>query len=141
MVPEPTLAPTPAFLNNLPTATIAPIQSANPTPTVTANPTPVAHSQSVQPAQPACVRMNIREGEFASNKCYSEQDYEDLNYYLNQYTSAKLNVDYYQSSVNISCSNPDFFKNCDEVKQQQSQNNTNIEKYHAIIVGIIARGK
>lgn len=88
-----------------------------------------------------CSRYNIREGEFASNKCYSSQDYEDLSYYLNKYNSAVSRVSFYETEVRISCGNDDFFKTCEQDKKDQQANLDNIPQYKATIQEIIARGK
>lgn len=112
-----------------------------PTQTPTQKPNTATTIQQPQPVISNCIRKNIREGEFASNKCYSQQDYEDLNYYLNQYNSAVSSVSFYQTKVNISCSNNDFFKTCEQDKKEQQANLDNIPRYKSIIQGIIARGK
>lgn len=85
-----------------PTPTLTPTSK----PSTTPSPTPLPVKKSApaagqtQPVYSNCIRKNIREGEFASNKCYSQQDYEDLNYYLNQYTSAVSSVSFYETKVN-----------------------------------------
>lgn len=133
LLTEPSLPPSPTLMPSAtPSATLAPIKK----------PAPVV--QPAQPAQPVysnCIRKNIREGEFASNKCYLPQDYEDLDYYLNQYNSAVSSVSFYQTKVNISCGNNDFFKTCDQDKKEQQANSDNIPRYRSIIQGIIAKGK
>lgn len=121
------------------------------TPTPTATPLPVKKSQpQVQYTQPVvsnCIRKNIREGEFASNKCYSQQDFEDLQYYLQQYDSAVFSRDGAESSMKITCNcrvqqECDFFKDsCEKDKQQKSTAEANISKYKGIILGIIAKGQ
>ena len=122
-----------------PTSVILPSITPTATPSVTQKPT-----QSVKQTAPAptnCIRKNIREGEFVSNKCYTETDYEDLNYYLNQYNSAVSSVSFYETKVSISCSNNDFFKTCEQDKKDQQANLDNIPRYRSIIQGIIAKGK
>lgn len=124
-----------------PTTTFSPMPSTSPTPT----PVPIKKSapavQQTQPVYINCIRRNIREGEFASNKCYAQQDYEDLNYYLNQYNSAVGSVSFYETKVRISCGNNDFHKTCEQDKKDQQANLDNIPRYRSIIQGIIARGK
>lgn len=125
--------------------TPTPIPTPKPSTTPSPTPAPVKKSapavQQTQPVTPNCIRKNIREGEFASNKCYSQQDYEDLSYYLNQYNSAVQSVSFYETKVNISCGNNDFFKTCEQDKKEQQANLDNIPRYRSIIQGIIARGK
>lgn len=103
---------------------------------------------SVKKAQPVstCYKMNIREGEFASNKCYSQQDYEDLQYYLGRIQSAKLTLAGAEASMKITCEGSDqaksFFKDsCERDKQQKGQAESDIGKYRGTIQGIIAKGQ
>lgn len=127
--PDPTLAPLPTAS---PAATPLPVKKTTP---ITQ---PVVKTQ---PAVSNCIRKNIREGEFASNKCYSQQDYEDLSYYLSRYSSAVSSVSFYETKVNISCSNNNFFKTCEQDKKDQQANLDNIPRYRSIIQGIIAKGQ
>jgi len=119
----------------LPTPTASP--SATPTPTKKVTP----KVQYPTPVGSNCTRKSIREGEFASNKCYTEADFEDLNYYLNQYNSAVSSVSFYETKVSISCGNNDFFKTCEQDKKDQQANLDNIPRYRSIIQGIIAKGR
>lgn len=137
-----------ASLKEVITATPAPIPTLIPVSSTTTSTSKVIINQTVpvvpktQPAPPAaCYRMNIREGEFASNKCYSQQDYEDLSYYLNKYNSAVGSVSFYETKVRISCGNNDFFKTCEQDKKDQQANLDNIPRYRSIIQGIIAKGR
>lgn len=93
-------------------------------------------------AVPACKSFNIREGEFASNKCYLSKDYDDLLYYLNAYNSSASSYNGAIASMRITCDGSDFFKNsCEQDKKTQETAKQNIDKYKATIQGIIARGK
>lgn len=93
-------------------------------------------------AAPACKSFNIREGKFASNKCYTSKDYDDLLYYLNAYDSAANSYNGAASSSQITCDGSDFFKNsCEQDKKTMETAKQNIDKYTATIQGIIARGK
>lgn len=123
-----------------------------PRPSTTTSPTPPVKEiapkvQQTQPVYPNCIRKNIREGEFASNKCYSQQDYEDLNYYLQRYNSAMFSLSGVENSMRITCNcrvqqECDFFKDsCERDKQQKSQAEADINNYRGIIQGIISRGK
>lgn len=95
----------------------------------------------------SCVRLNIREGEFASNKCYSRTDYDNLYYYLQRYNSAKFEIQIAQGTIGITCNcrNPrecDFFKeSCSSAQKQKTQAESDINKYRSSIQTIIARGK
>jgi len=89
-----------------------------------------------------CVTYNIREGEFASNKCYMKKDYDDLMYYLQRFNSAVSSYNGAIASMKITCSGSEFFKNsCEEDKKEKQQAETDINNYRGIINGIIAKGK
>ncbi len=126
----------------------SPIPIPTPKPSNTPSPTPAPAKKSapaIQQTQPVysnCIRKNIREGEFASNKCYSPQDFEDLEYYLSRFNSAVFNNDGAVASMRITCSGSDFFKDsCERDKQEKSQAEADIGKYRGIIQGIISKGK
>lgn len=135
--PAPTLTPLSTPLH-IPTAT--------PLKQVVSTPKPVV-KQQIQPIVTNCIRLNIREGEFASNKCYSQQDYDDLEYYLQRFSSAQFNLDTAESSMRITCNcrvqqECDFFKDsCERDTQQKSQAESDISKYRGTIQSIIAKGK
>ena len=136
-----------AVVNPTPTPALPPLPTSTPSPT----PLPIKKSVPVfrqtQPIYSNCIRKNIREGEFASNKCYSQQDYEDLEYYLGRYSSAQFDLSGAEGSMRISCNcrvqqECDFFKDsCERDKQEKSQAEADINKYRGIIQGIIAKGK
>ncbi len=93
-------------------------------------------------AQPSCTQYNIREGEFASNKCYTASDYDDLLYYLNRYNSSVFSYNSAISQMEVTCSGSDFFKNqCEQATKERDQAQSDIDNYKGIIHGIIARGK
>lgn len=92
-------------------------------------------------AAPSCTRYNIREGEFASNKCYSGKDYQDLVYYIDRFNSAVFSLNGANGQMSVTCNGSDFFKaQCDKNKQEKSQAESDMAKYRAIINGIIGRG-
>ncbi len=92
--------------------------------------------------QPSCTQYNIREGEFASNKCYSQQDYNDLIYYLDRFNSAVFSYNGAVGQMSVTCNGSEFFKNqCDVNKQEKQQAENDMNKYRGIIQGIIAKGK
>jgi len=91
--------------------------------------------------KPACVPYAIREGEFASDKCYSQKDYDDLIYYLQRYNSAVFSYNSAVSSMRITCTGSEFFKNtCKLDKQKKQKVEEDMVNYKNIINGIIARG-
>jgi len=95
-----------------------------------------------KPAGPSCNRYTIREGEFASDKCYAKKDYDDLVYYLSRFNSAAFSYNGAISSMEITCNGSEFFKNsCEKNKTQKSQAETDMNNYRGIINGIIGRGK
>jgi len=134
---------------------IEPLPTPIPTPKLSATPSPTTASvkksaptvQQNQPVNANCIRKNIREGEFASDKCYLQQDYEDLQYYLGQYQTAQLNLSAAEGSMRIPCNcrvpqECEFFKDsCESDKQQKIQAEADLNNYRSIIQGIIAKGK
>lgn len=128
-----------------PSPVVLPSPSLKATPTSSPKTTSTTNTQA--PVVTNCLRKNIREGEFASNKCYSQSDYDDLNYYLNRYNSAVFDYNSAISSMIITCScrvqqECDFFKDsCDKDKKQKSDTEANIAQYKTTILSIIARGR
>lgn len=99
-------------------------------------------STGSQPTTPNCTPYQIREGEFASNKCYAKKDYDDLMYYLQRFNAAAGSYNGAIASMNITCSGSDFFKDsCERDKKTKADAETNIANYKNTIKGIIARGK
>lgn len=110
-------------------------------PTLTLTPTPVPIKTWVPTVTPSCDEYNIREGEFSSNNCYSQKDYDDLLYYLRRFNSAVSSYNGAISSMRITCSGSDFFKDaCERDKKQKQQSEDDMNKYRETIKGIIARG-
>ncbi len=89
-----------------------------------------------------CMVYKIREGEFASQKCYSQSDYEDLAYYLARYSAAISRYNGSLKSIEITCDGSDFFKSsCEQAKADKEDSQKKIDEYKAKIQEIIARGK
>lgn len=131
----------------IPLPTLLPSPSLSPTPKATQKPAAKPPTQPKQPVVSNCITKNIREGEFSSNKCYSTQDYEDLQYYLQRFAGAEFDLRSAEGTIKITCNcrvqqECDFFKNsCDEAKAKKGQADSDIGKYRSIIQGIIAKGK
>lgn len=132
-----------AAVNPSPTPTLPPLPTLTPSPIPSPTVIPAYSTpKQTQPVFSNCIRKNIREGEFASNKCYSVGDYEDLQYYLQRFNSSIFNLEGAEASMRITCSGSDFFKDsCERDKQQKSQAEADINNYRGIIQGIIAKGK
>ncbi len=152
IVEQKIVAPFKQFFHDLtteiPKPTLTPIAIPSNTPIPVSTKTTIPAQVITYPKQEAsCIYKNIREGEFASNKCYSQQDFDDLQYYLNQFNSAVFDKSSAESSMRITCScrvqqECDFFKDsCDKDKKQQSSADSNINKYRGIIQSIIAKGR
>lgn len=89
-----------------------------------------------------CVQFKIYEGQFASDKCYTNQDATDLKYNLQRYNSAVTEQNIAARGSQITCNGTEFFRvQCEEDKQQYDQALKDQEKYKTIINEIIARGK
>lgn len=136
--PAPT--PTPLALPSPTSSSSTTSTSTSTTKVIINQTTPVV--QKTQPVARNCINKNIREGEFASNKCYAQADYEDLQYYLDRFNSATFNLDSAVATMRITCSGSDFFKDsCERDKQKKGQAESDISKYRGIIQGIIAKGR
>lgn len=104
-------------------------------------PTPTQKPVSTTYTQPACNRYTIREGEFASNKCYTQKDYDDLTYYAQRFDSAVFSNNAAISSMRITCNGSEFFKSsCERDQAKKKQAEEDMNKYRGIIQGIIAKG-
>jgi hypothetical protein len=115
-------------------------QAKVPSPTVTPTPTPTLKPTTAQ--APACKELNMREGKFKSDKCYTTKDYNDLVYYVDQYNSAVFDYNAAQNEISVTCNGSSFFKNdCSSAKSAKDKASSNMSKYTGIINGIIARGK
>ncbi len=103
---------------------------------------PTAYPTKRQTTLPTCTNYNIREGEFASNKCYTEQDYDDLFYYLGRFQSTQSQLRGAEASIEITCNGSDFFKqSCEKAQADKTAAEADLAKYRSTIQAIIARGK
>lgn len=102
----------------------------------------IKSQQATKATAPTCKQLKIYEGEFASDKCYSAQDYKDLQYYLQAYNRAIFDYNGAVSRIGIVCSGSEFFKdNCEEAQREKSDAEGKISQYKSTIVSIMARGK
>lgn len=126
-----------------PNITLAPVSTSTTSSTSTST-TKVIINQTT-PVIQNCIKMNIREGEFASNKCYSQTDYEDLQYYLGRYSSAKLDLSAAEGFLKIDCGAAQTFEvkkaDCTKDQQDRTAAEAELSKYRGIIQGIIAKGR
>lgn len=99
---------------------------------------PVATSKAV-----ACTQFKIREGEFASDKCYIKSDYDDLMYYIQRYNSAISTYNGEAAQANVTCngSSEMFKQSCEESKIAMQKAETDKQSYASTIRAIIARGR
>lgn len=125
-----------------PLSTPLPIQTAAPLKQVVPTPKP-AVKQQTRPVVANCIGKNIREGEFASNKCYLQADYEDLQYYLGRYNNSVFDRDSAVSFMGITCGGRSemFQQDCEKQKARKAEAEANMDKYRGIIQGIIAKGR
>lgn len=128
---------------------VTPTPSPIPTPT-SFIPTPKAKVPTVttkKTVTTTCIQKNIREGEFASNKCYFRANYDDLNYYLARYSSAAFDLSGANGTIKITCNcrvpqECEFFKDsCAEAQAKKSQAEADMNKYRSTIQSIIAKGR
>lgn len=91
---------------------------------------------------PSCTRYQIYEGEFASNKCYTQSDLEELQYYIKRYNSAVFDQNAAARSSEITCTGSDFFKQkCEDDKKRHAQSLIDQQTYKAKVLELIAKGK
>ncbi|MBP9691231.1 hypothetical protein KBD81_04085, partial [Candidatus Woesebacteria bacterium] len=103
---------------------------------------PSIKTQSSSPAKASCQQLKIYEGEFASDKCYSAQDYKDLQYYLQAYNGAINSYNGSVARINIVCNGSEFFKNnCTEAQAEKTDSEGKISQYKGMIQSIMSRGK
>ncbi len=108
----------------------------------TAYPTVKSFDTQKQVQTSSCTNYNIREGEFASNKCYTDEDYDDLFYYLGRFESTQSRLKGAEASIEITCNGSDFFKqSCEKARADKSAAEADLTKYRSTIQAIIARGK
>ncbi len=133
--------PTPTEIANTPTISAAtPTLRPTATPTVRQNPTPTTKTTST------CHRLKIKESEFASNKCYTQADYNTLVSVLSKYSSAKSQLRFIETSISITCNcqnerSCEFFKDeCDQNKSDKIKTETDLNLYRTQIQLLLARG-
>jgi len=105
-------------------------------------PTHATTQPAPTPAAPSCKRMKIYEGKFASDKCYSTQDYNDLSYYLSRYNSMVSQYNSAVSSMRITCNGSEFFEDdCKQDKKEKEDASDKMSEYESKIKSIMSRGK
>jgi hypothetical protein len=111
----------------------------------TPTPTPIKSVQSapVQPAASSCTNYNIREGKFASNKCYDAATLADLEYYLSRYDSVVFKINGAVGQANVTCSGftASFAAQCEQAKKTIADGKAQLDTYTTTIQGLIAKGK
>lgn len=104
--------------------------------------TPKQSDKQVTAPTQNCQNLNIREGEFASNKCYYSKDLEDLKYYISASNNAIFNSNAASNSMSVTCSGSDFFAaQCEQDKKDKEAAEADVNKYRGIIQGLIAKGR
>lgn len=118
-----------------------PTPTPTPTPTTIPSPSPNSTPTPKDEYKPGgCYRYTIYEGPFKSSKCYTQEDYSALQYYLSKYRMAEFAFKAAESSIKFTC-DKDFFKEaCEEAKEQRSKSKKEMEKYANEINKIISRG-
>lgn len=106
-------------------------------------PAPVKPTTIKTPAPVSCTQYKIREGEFASDKCYTKSDYNDLMYYLQRYNSAIFEYNGAANQANVTCQGftDEFKKLCEEAKAEMQKAEADKANYANTIRGIIAKGR
>lgn len=106
--------------------------------------TPTTQTQTTKKEVSAsCKTLQIPSGEFASNKCYLNSDYNELNGYLNSFNTAAFNYNSAASQANVTCGGfTDSFKQkCEQSKKDMEAAKASMEGFRNAINAVIARGK
>lgn len=92
---------------------------------------------------PPCIQYLIKEGSFASNKCYSPEDYEDLVFYLNEYRNAQFDYNAAKARAEVTCEGftDEFKKICEESKDEMDKEDEKMDEYSEKIKYIISKGE
>jgi hypothetical protein len=126
--------------------------SATPKSTTNSDLTVTINGKTVYPASPtpiptsiptmSCKTLTISIPEFASSKCYTTSDYNELSGYISKYNNAVSDRDFIEHKYNIVCNGSDFFKDeCEETKIELEENRIAIEGYGSAIKAVMNRGK
>ncbi len=97
--------------------------------------------------EPKCYDLEIDEGEFKSDKCYSWDDYVDLRGYLGDLSTAELKLDSAESRIDMTCDceieqQCEFFKDsCEDAKEDKEKAEDDIDRLEGKIKTIVSRGK
>lgn len=94
-------------------------------------------------ATPNCKQMNIPGGEFASNKCYSTADYNELNGYISAFNNASFTYNGAAGKANVVCNGftESFAQQCEQAKKDMDASKASMDGYRVAINAVIARGK
>lgn len=97
----------------------------------------------VAPPVSNCSTYKIYEGKFASEKCYTHQQLQDLQYYMSRYNSSIFDQNSAANTANTTCGGfSDAFKKlCDQAKEDYEDAKDDVEKYEGQIKDIIAEAK
>lgn len=108
------------------------------TPLATLTPTRIPFTPT-----PSCIQYKIREGEFASDKCYSSSDLSDLEYQINKLNTAVFNYNGTVNQVNVTCNGftESFKQECEQGKKDLERYNKDIEDAKNAIRASIAKGR
>lgn len=89
-----------------------------------------------------CLNFKIESGELKSDRCYSEDDYYDIQRLYSDYKFEVGTIDFIESRIEITCDGSDFFKSsCEDAKKDLSDQKKLIEDLKSKIRKIISRGK
>ena len=116
-----------------------PVNSTNTNSTSTSEVNIKVNDRVITQPKAYCIDYKIDSGEFASSRCYSEDDYYKLLDYLANYSQAKAMVTAEKESIDFTCGGwSDIFKKaCEESKVSKKKYESNVEKYRSLILNLI----
>lgn len=90
-----------------------------------------------------CKQLTISQGEFASNKCYSTSDYNELSNYIRQFDTNAFNYNGAVAQANVTCNGftESFKQQCEQSKADMKKYEEAMNGFRVAINAVIARGK
>lgn len=92
-----------------------------------------------------CYRVEIKEGEYKSNKCYTRDDYTELKNYIWQIDKNTMELESAERRIEMTCEADseqarEFFKDsCEDAQEDKKEAEDNIEKYQNKIKDIVLK--
>lgn len=99
-----------------------------------------------QPIEPVCYRVEVKEGEYKSNKCYTWDDHAELKRYVFELYSNTMSLESAERRIEMTCEVDseqarNFLKDsCEDAREDKKEAEDNIEKYENKIKEMVSKG-